>query len=223
MEKEWYLIQGGEEDGERVGDFKIGVKKTGISQIGVRRIRVRKIRARDMTTWAVMAAITVFVNLLGAYTVQFYGGTAMVIITGIGLGPKSGVIVGALARFLCNFFTGQGPWTIWQMASWALIGGISGVLFGKRERLSIWLITVYSFLVVLLFYGGIMNMAALFMANAISPVDTPLNLQTLLAYYATGLPYDLAHGLGCCVCIFIFGENMIRKCQRIKRKYRLSC
>lgn len=185
--------------------------------------REHKIRARELTTWAVMAAVTVFVNLLGVYTVQFYGGSAIVIITGIGFGVRSGVVVGALARFLCNFFTGQGPWTIWQMISWALIGGISGLIFSKRQKLPIWLITVYSFAVVFLVYGGLMNMAALLMANAVSPVQTPLNFNTMLAFYLTGIPYDLMHGAGCCVCIFIFGENMIRKCRRIRRKYRLSC
>lgn len=183
---------------------------------------LKKIRARDMMTWAVMAALTVFVNLLGAYTVQFYGGTAMVIITGIGLGPQSGIIVGALARLVCNFFTGQGPWTIWQMFTWALIGGVSGFIWKNRKNKNIWLISLYSFVVVFLLYGGIMNMAALFMANAMSPVDTPLNWQTLLATYATGIPYDLGHAIGCCVCVFIFGENLIAKLVRIKKKYRLS-
>lgn len=182
----------------------------------------KKIRARDMMTWAVMSALTVFVNLLGAYTIQFYGGTAMVIITGIGLGPKSGIIVGAMARLVCNFFTGQGPWTIWQMVTWALIGGVSGLLWNNRDKINIWLVSIYAFLVVFILYGGIMNMAALFMANALSPVETPLNWQTMLATYATGIPYDLGHAAGCCICVFVFGERLMARLIRIKKKYRLS-
>ena len=183
----------------------------------------KKLRARDMMVWAVMAALTVFVNLLGVYTVQFYGGSAMVIITGIGLGPRSGIIVGALARLVCNFFTGQGPWTIWQMCTWALIGGISGIIWNHREKLNIWILSLYSFVIIFILYGGVMNMAALFMAHAISPTQTPLNWQTMLATYVTGVPYDLIHAAGCGICVFIFGEGLTARLVRIKKKYRLSC
>lgn len=53
----------------------------------------------------------------------------MVIITGIALGPEAGVLTGALARFVCNFFMGQGIWTPWEMVAWAMLGGLAGVFF----------------------------------------------------------------------------------------------
>ncbi len=55
-----------------------------------------------------------------------HAGTAMVVISGIALGPETGFFVGALARFVCNFFSGQGPWTPWQMFSWGLMGYLAG-------------------------------------------------------------------------------------------------
>lgn len=182
----------------------------------------KKIRARDMMVWAVMTAITVFVNLFGVFTVQFHAGTALVILTGIGLGKRSGSIVGVLARLVCNFFTGQGPWTPWQMLAWGLLGGLSGLLFGKKARPSAWRITLFTFCSVFLIYGGMMNMAAFFMANAVSPVDTPMNFSTMLAFYAAGIPFDLIHGAGAAVCVFVLGEGMLRKMERVKKKYRLS-
>lgn len=53
----------------------------------------------------------------------------MVVISGIALGPETGFFVGALARFVCNFFSGQGPWTPWQMFSWGLMGYLAGLCF----------------------------------------------------------------------------------------------
>lgn len=53
----------------------------------------------------------------------------MVVISGIALGPETGFFVGALSRFVCNFFSGQGPWTPWQMVSWGLMGYLAGLCF----------------------------------------------------------------------------------------------
>ena len=67
------------------------------------------------------------------YNMRLYNsascGTAVVIITGIALGPEAGVLTGALARFVCNFFMGQGIWTPWEMVAWAMLGGLAGVFF----------------------------------------------------------------------------------------------
>ena len=57
----------------------------------------------------------------------------MVVLSGIALGPEAGFLTGALGRFICNFFDGQGPWTPWQMVSWGLIGFISGVVFVRYD------------------------------------------------------------------------------------------
>lgn len=84
-----------------------------------------------MVVIAMMSAITVVANIICAYTIPLHAGTAVVIITGIALGPEAGVLTGALARFVCNFFMGQGIWTPWEMVAWAMLGGLAGVFFYK--------------------------------------------------------------------------------------------
>src|SRR5947209_18518033 len=42
--------------------------------------------------------------------------TDIVLIAGYALGPAPGFVVGAVAGLTSNFFFGQGPWTVWQMA-----------------------------------------------------------------------------------------------------------
>lgn len=93
----------------------------------------KAIRAREIVIFAMMVSFCVSFNLLCAHTIPLHGGSAVVVLSGIALGPEAGFLTGALGRFTCNFFDGQGPWTPWQMASWGLIGFISGVVFVRYD------------------------------------------------------------------------------------------
>lgn len=88
----------------------------------------RKPKAREIVLIAMMAALTVVIHLFFHLTVPIQAGTAMIIISGISLGPEAGFMIGALARFVCNFYMGQGPWTPWQMFCWGLIGFLTGLM-----------------------------------------------------------------------------------------------
>lgn len=89
----------------------------------------RKPRAREIALLSTMTGLSVAANELCSHTIPLHAGTAMVVISGIALGPETGFFVGALARFVCNFFSGQGPWTPWQMFSWGLMGYLAGLCF----------------------------------------------------------------------------------------------
>lgn len=93
----------------------------------------RKPKAREIVLVAMMTALTVTAHLLFHVTIPIEIGTAMVIISGISLGPEAGFLVGALARFVCNFYQGSGPYTPWQMFSWGLLGFLAGLAFNKVE------------------------------------------------------------------------------------------
>lgn len=253
----------------------------------------RRPRAREVVLIAVMSAITAVSNLVCAYTVPFHAGTAMVIITGTALGPQAGFLTGALSRFVCNFFMGQGIWTPWEMFAWGLLGALSGVVFQRQElsgalddrrqdrrnrrteavqRLLVpfvcilvsevaayllflltreagepfmgWRVyvfgvigilfsvvlqhrrlpsdfitlSVFTFISVFVLYGGIMNLGAFFMTNAVN-ADATGSLDALKLLYITGAPYDAWHALGASVCVFLAGERMVQKLERIKIKY----
>lgn len=94
----------------------------------------RRPRAREIVLLASMTALTVGANEICAHTVPLHAGTTLVVLSGIGLGPEAGFLIGALGRFLCNFFDGQGPWTPWQMFAWGLIGYLAGLFFNRTER-----------------------------------------------------------------------------------------
>ena len=79
--------------------------------------------------------------------------------------------------------------------------------------------SAYTFIIVFVFYGGIMNFAAMLMQNSYSPSENPINADTLRALYVTGAPYDFMHALGAAFCIFLIGESLLKKLERIQIKY----
>ena len=237
----------------------------------------RKPRAREIVLLAVLISFCVVSNLICSHTIPLHAGTAMVVLAGISMGPEAGFLTGALGRFVCNFFDGQGIWTPWQMTAWGIIGFISGVSFRKVEKgekgsrfsificvgagvivgyfvnmitgksddfvgvkLYLWMfigfatgvilqrkklpidrfvISVYTFIIVFVFYGGIMNFAGMLMQNSYSPSENPINADTLRALYVTGAPYDFMHALGAAFCVFLIGESLLGKLERIQIKY----
>lgn len=237
----------------------------------------RKPRAREIVLLAVLISFCVVSNLICSHTIPLHAGTAMVVLAGISMGPEAGFLTGALGRFVCNFFDGQGIWTPWQMTAWGIIGFISGVSFRKVEKgekgsrfsificvgagvivgyfvnmitgksddfvgikLYLWMfigfaagvilqrrklpmdrfvMSVYTFIIVFVFYGGIMNFASMLMQNSYSPSENPINADTLRALYVTGAPYDFMHALGAAFCIFLIGESLLGKLERIQIKY----
>ena len=260
----------------------------------------RKPKAREVVLIAMMTAITVAAHIFFHVTVPIQIGTAMVIISGVALGPEAGFMVGALARFVCNFYMGQGSWSPWQMFCWGLLGFLAGLTFNKvtvknryeslgeegkaaaaaameekksrtfkivmgpvmcvlagvilayvtyifvpgkdttfwgwriyafgaagllagallqRKRLPVdgLTLSLFTFLATVIIYGGIMNMAAMFTSSGIPGNDISFN--TLRLLYISGLPYDLYHGVTAAVCMFVIGNPMIEKLERIKIKY----
>lgn len=93
----------------------------------------RKPKAREIVLIAMMCALTVCAQLICSVTVPIRAGTAIIIASGIALGPEAGFLIGALARFVLNFYAGQGPWTPWQMFCWGLLGFLAGLAFNRAD------------------------------------------------------------------------------------------
>lgn len=242
----------------------------------------RKPKAREIVLIAMMSALTAVVHMMFHFSVPIQAGTALVIISGVALGPEAGFLVGALARFVCNFYLTQGAWTPWQMFCWGILGFLAGLAFNKanieqlksrhfnfvagpivamvfafiaayvsyliipgkddsflgwrlyafgaaglllalvlqRKRLPIDGVTLalFTFFVTFIIYGGVMNVAAM-ITSAAGYGGDPVHTDTLRALYIAGVAYDLAHAGSAALFIFLFGEVLIGKLERIKIKY----
>lgn len=97
----------------------------------------RKPKAREIVLLAMMSALVVASHLFFHIVFPIQIGTALIIISGISLGPEAGFFIGALSRLVCNFYMGQGPWTPWQMFCWGILGFLAGFAFncGNTETL----------------------------------------------------------------------------------------
>jgi len=143
--------------------------------------------------------------------------TDIVLIAGLVLGGAPGFMVGAVAALTSNLFFGQGPWTPWQMAAWGAVGvagallarlwrgktpgrvplaiacGLGGLAFGAVMNLHMWIT-----------YSGDHGFAK------------------LAAYFATSLPFDLAHAFGNVVFALAFGPALIRALQRFRSRMEVT-
>ena len=178
----------------------------------------KAIRAREIVLFAMMVSFCVSFNLLCAHTIPLHGGSAVVVLSGIALGPEAGFLTGALGRFICNFFDGHGPWTPWQMIAFGIIGFLSGVLFSKKNikyAYNKWIISIYGFLATFVIYGFILDTATVFMYT-----DTP-KTETFVATYLSGIGFNLIHAASSFVVLFLISNATIKKLERLKIKYKM--
>ncbi len=137
---------------------------------------------------------------------------AIVIITGIALGPRSGFAAGSLSMLISNFMFGQGPWTIWQMLSFGLIGLISGILFYAREKYqNKWLIAVFGSLFYLFVAGPILDLSGVF--GYFVPTKN-----SVFAILAAGFPINLTASVTTFICLVILAPSLLKKLRRVMIK-----
>lgn len=173
----------------------------------------RRPQAREVLLIAVMAGIAVVGRMAFFMIPQFKPVSAIIIITGAGLGAEAGFLTGAVAGFVSNFFFGQGPWTPWQMFAFGVIGFLSGLLFGKQKKKNRIVLSIYGGIATLVIYGFIMD------TSSITFLTTGMGWEKLKAVYLTGLPFNIIHGVSTILFLFFLTEPFIGKLNRIKKKY----
>lgn len=176
----------------------------------------RRPQAREILLIAVMAAIAVVGRMAFFMIPQFKPVTAIVIITGISLGAEAGFATGAVAGFVSNFFFGQGPWTPWQMFAFGIIGFLAGLIFrGRRARLkdNLPLLCIFGGVATFVIYGFLLDTASVTM------FATDFKWETFLAMYASGVPFNIIHGVSTIVFLFFMARPFGRKLDRVKKKY----
>lgn len=108
----------------------------------------------------------------------------------------------------------------WKLYAFGALGLLIGLLI-QRKRLPIddFTLALFGFLTVFVIYGGIMNIATMVMASALPASGISISAESLAILYISGAPYDAVHALGTALFLFVFGDMMIRKLERIKIKY----
>lgn len=166
----------------------------------------------------VLASLAAAGRILFGAIPDFKPVSAIAIIAGAALGPRSGFMVGSLAAFTSNFFFGQGMWTPWQMYAWGAVGYLGGALartglFDAGDGgVRIAALVPFGFASGL-FYGLIIN------AFDVIAYVRPLTWQGALARFAMALPFDLMHGVATVVFLVALYGPWTRRIARVVRKY----
>ena len=176
----------------------------------------RKPMARELVLLATLSALAVAGRAAFFMLPQFKPVVAIVILTAVTLGPEAGFLVGAVSGFVSNFFFGQGPWTPWQMFSFGIVGFLAGILAVRgilpKKR---WALCLYGGIATVVIYGGIMNFSSAILFGG------KLTVKSLLAIYASGVPFDLIHGASTVIFLFFLANPMMEKIDRVQKKYGL--
>lgn len=174
---------------------------------------------RELVTIAVMSALAVASRVAFMAVPHFKPMVGIIMITGMAFGVKAGFITGAMSAFVSNFFFGQGPWTLFQMAGYG-VAGVIAALVRKMELIDCenrLFSAVFGFATVVFVVGPILDTSTLVM------VMNVVNMETVAAVYLAGLPVNAKHGIATAITLLVLGKPMIRKLERMKIKYGIFC
>ncbi len=184
----------------------------------VRSFERKKPGTKDVVMLSVMVSLAVVGRLAFFMIPQFKPCAAIVIISGIMLGKQSGFLCGVLTAFISDLFFGMGPWTVWQMIAFGLIGILSAIIFSderieKMGNFSKLILCCYGFIVTFFVYGIIMDTATVFMIT-----DKP-KLATFVATYSAGIVFNIIHGISTFVFLYVMANPLCKKIKRVLVKY----
>ena len=178
----------------------------------------RKPSTKDVVLISVMISLAVVGRLVFFMIPQFKPCAAIVIITGIMLGKQAGFLSGVMTAFISDMFFGMGPWTLWQMIGFGLIGLISAIIFNQEriEKMGGYaklILCTYGFLITFVLYGLIIDTATVFMVT-----DKP-KLSIFIATYSAGIVFNMIHGISTFIFLYLMANPLSKKIKRILVKY----
>ena len=127
--------------------------------------------------------------------------TALLLIITLNIGVIDSLVVAVLSMLLTNMVLGMGPWTIFQIISFAVVILTTGLLkyfydygsFMNRFVFSIWALGT-GFI-----YGFIISVFSFYLYG----------MSNFLVYYLNGLPFDFLHAVGNFVFFFLLEPILV--------------
>ena len=167
----------------------------------------KKIGTRRMVICAIMISLA----FAGRFIPFLNPITAMAMITGIYMGSEAGFLVGSLSALLSNFYFGQGPWTVFQMLAWGLIGFFAGVL-SRPLKSSMPLLILYGIIWGIL-YSFIMDIWTVLWYNR------GFSWGLYAGAIVSAIPYTASYVFSNVLFLFFLFKPFGVKLERIKTKY----
>lgn len=161
----------------------------------------------------VLSVIFIALAVLGRMLPMVKPVTAVIILGSLYLGRESGFLIGAGAAVLSNMMFGQGPWTVFQMLAWGMIGWMAGVLHHPLCRSR----------ALLLLYGCITGVGYSLLMDIWTVVwhYEGFSVPYYLTAVAAALPYTILYAVSNLLFLAVMAKPVGDKLRRIAVKYGL--
>ena len=170
-----------------------------------------KATSKEIMLVALMTAFSVCGRLMFSFIAFFIPITAFTIISGMYLSAPAGFICGSFSALISNIYFGQGPWTLFQMISWGLIGFISGVIGEKLLEKRI-ILVIYAFISGVLF-SLIMDLWT------VLNIDKEFNFSRYIIQLISSFPIMIIYSLSNIVFLILLQKPIGKKIKRAKKRY----
>ena len=185
----------------------------GVFGVMLYQYETRQISSKEVSLIAMMSGLSAVARVPFAAVPSIQPCTFLILYTGYVFGPVAGFMVGAITALVSNLLLGQGPWTVFQMLAWGLVGITAAVLPKlKVKKLGILVFgVVWGFV-----FGWIMNLWywLAFMY--------PHTWTTFVFAMGSSLWFDLLHALGNAVFILLLGEKTMQVLLRFKTRFHVT-
>ncbi|MCK4332971.1 MAG: ECF transporter S component [Thermoplasmatales archaeon] len=172
-----------------------------------------KITSKEISLVAILSGFSAVSRLPFAAIPSVQPCTYIIICTGYVFGPTAGFMVGATTALVSNIFLGQGPWTVFQMFAWGLVGITASFL----QKLNVKKLGLIGFGVIWGYlFGWITNLWAWLL------YIYPHNIYTLAFTMLNSVWFDTLHALGNALFLLILGEKTIKILQRYKNRFHVE-
>jgi energy-coupling factor transport system substrate-specific component len=175
----------------------------------------RTLSSREIAVVASLGALSAAGRVAFAAVPSVQPSTVLVIVSGWVLGPSAGFVVGGTTALVSNVFLGQGPWTVWQMLSWAFIGMAAGWLGSLPAKRPVRRIVVFSVISGFAF-GWAMDVW--FWLSFVYPHT----VASLLLALGAGLWMDVMHAVGNAAFAIVFAGRAVELLRRFKARMHVT-
>lgn len=168
---------------------------------------------RRIVIIAVMISLSICSRFIFAAVPAFKPMASIIILTGMYLGPEAGFLCGSLTAFISNFYFGQGPWTVFQMIAFGLIG-LFAALLARPLKKNMLLLSLYG-LIAGIFYSFFMDIWTMLWTYS------SLNKEGYLMALYTAIPYTVLYAVSNVVFLLLLCKPFSNRLGRILFKYQI--
>lgn len=170
-----------------------------------------KATSKEIMIIALMTAFSVCGRIMFSFIPFFKPITAFTIISGMYLSAPVGFICGSFSALISNIYFGQGPWTLFQMISWGIIGFLSGVIGEKLLEKRI-------VLIIFAFFSGILFSLIMDLWTVLN-IDKEFNFSRYLVQLISSFPIMIVYSLSNVLFLILLQKPIGKKLKRAKKRY----